>query len=143
MTLLLKKPLEEEFISRKRARFTGEFQDCGQEAQRDERLLRRRKLDEIYEQNRTAMEDEIQKNIDCELQQSSKRRKKKSFFETTYDEETVRAMISVALETQKEKLFETFVEQNLEDLAHYEQVINLLFNRHATQNAPLINSYIT
>lgn len=38
-----------------------------------------------------------------------------------YDEETVHAMIGVALETQKEKLFESFIEQHLDFIAQRDE----------------------
>jgi predicted anti-sigma-YlaC factor YlaD len=45
---------------------------------------------------------------------------------TTYDEETVRLMISVALETQKQTLFEPFIEEHIAVLQEHRQALTTL-----------------
>ena len=131
---------EEEFAPRKRTKVTGEFRDCSQEAAMYSRRVSKRKLlDDIYEENLSQLQTDIETNIE---QQVKKRRKPLDLFEKTFDEETVREMIVVALETQKEKLFETFIEQNMDDIQHYEQVIHSLFDAHALKSSLLCHSYI-
>ena len=135
----LKKTFDEEFAPRKRAKHTGEFRDCSQEAARYSHCVKKRKLlDETYEENRFQLQHDIETNIE---QQVKKKRKPIDQFEKTFDEETVRQMISIALDTQKEKLFETFIEQNLDDYHHFEQVIHALFDEHALKSS-LYDSYI-
>ena len=107
-------------------------------------VCKRRKLDEIYENQKNEIEQDIQKNIDQELLVARKRRKTNFSLSsiTFYDEETVKNIISIALETQKEKLFESFMKENAEDIQHYEKVIHSLFDQHTLQNSSLADSYI-
>lgn len=129
---------------------------------------KRKRLEEIYEQQRADLETNIIANVN-ELLHQLKRRKKlvgkrphsdtccssgntsgsacssssndytaassanecntsssnnvseKTTDGKKYDEETVKAMMAVALETQKEKMFESFIEEHLEYIAQQKQ----------------------
>lgn len=109
---------------------------------------KRKRLDNIYEQERAGLETDIIANVNGLLQEMKRRKKlvgksptqSSSSNSTTivenhcaccvtktekqakkYDEETVQAMMSVALETQKEKLFESFIEEHLDFVAQRQQ----------------------
>lgn len=134
---------------RKRFKTTGDFiepsapvADDDDDTQQSQRARRRRKLDEIYEADRSELESNIETNINVELERCKRRRQQSEPTKMAYDHETVKAMIAVALETQKEKLFATFIEQNLEDLQYYEQVVDTLFKTHALNTNSLAESYI-
>lgn len=93
----------------------------------NDRQLKRKRLEEIADASRSQIETEIIENINVELEHIKRRKRltapkkqqqnkchrcaEKS---ATYDEEAVRHMISVALETQKQKLVETFIEEHLD-----------------------------
>lgn len=129
---------------RKRARFMAPYE-------MDIRAKRKR-LDEIYEQRRAVLESEICANIESELASKRRRRAERqsaalhdrqeqrqrqveqpiapppppASVTTTYDEETVRLMISVALETQKQTLFEPFIEEHIAVLQEHRQALTTL-----------------
>lgn len=97
------------------------------------RDLKRKRLQEICEGSREQVEQQVSTNINVELL-SQKRRKflRKSTTKpacTTcsqqniknFDEETVRAMIGVALETQKQSLLDLFVEEHVLFIDHHQQ----------------------
>lgn len=161
MTNTLKKHFYFDNSPRKRCKYSGEF--CEETISFDRfepkyidsceyfsnQNCKRRKLEQLYDEKKVQIEQDIEKNIDQECLNASKRRKitfstPLPLLETpkTYDEQTVKKMITIALQTQKEKLFELFLQENAEDIQHYEQVLNSLFDRHILQNTSLINSYI-
>lgn len=162
MTCTLKKTISFDNTPRKRCKYSGEFVEETVFFERLEPKLadsqeyfanqncKRRKLEQLYDEKKVQLEQDIEKNIEEECSNATKRRKTSAFSATlipfktptSYDEQTVKKMIGIALLTQKEKLFELFLQENAEDIQHYEQVLNSLFDRHILQNASLTNSYI-
>jgi hypothetical protein len=113
---------------RKRARYTVVVEHI--------RSVKRKRIEEVYEANRAAMEATISENINVELARLKKRRTVTTTAQhlqhlqqrekTMYDEETVKSMIGVALEAQKEQLIESFIDEHLDLLERQRDVVESL-----------------
>jgi len=117
------------------------------------RMKKRKQLEDIVEESRAVNESEIMENINVELVRLKRRKRLQGVAtgsasniaaaatsvtcsssdqqsndsaKASYDEETVRSMIGVALETQKEKLLQLFIDEHLNSLAELEQQRNEL-----------------
>jgi hypothetical protein len=107
------------------------------------RMKKRKQLEDIVEESRAVNESEIMENINVELVRLKRRKRLQGVAtgsasniaavatsndsaKASYDEETVRSMIGVALETQKEKLMQLFIDEHLNSLAELEQQRNEL-----------------